>query len=279
MVLGLLKSLGAYLKTEYLWTELVSEMQIELISGISKYRLPFDFQRFVADTAFNWSKSERIDQRSTSEWQKDDSLQNTNYRSTYKVEGVGINQFFIRPTPTTNGDLLVKNYLSRIWLRPQRWTLGKNYAIGDFVWWDLQTYVAKTYLSSSDAKAGGVSSLFPFTDLYQTEHLRESIESGKAPVHTSGTASDGGIVWQYVEYSHGDVIADSDTPLLDDYMVQLGLEYFILKTNGFDWSKSWETFQQYVARITADLSGAETIYIDRPSDDYFNIPLKDWVFT
>lgn len=201
-ILSYINEIGQDLRSSAQWSELFKEHTITLVSGQDSYSLPADMDRAESTTFWNRSSSLRlINTQSPSKWQeiKSGVATSTIDMARFRIKGWTNSRFFIDPVPGSGdaGSTLVFEYISKTWLRPRSWEASLTFAANSYCSYDGNIY---------STVSGGVT-------------------GATAPTHTSGSASDGGVVWDYVSDPYERVLADTDEFLFDERLVKLGVKW------------------------------------------------------
>lgn len=183
----------------YPWPALNRTATITLVAGQSDYFLPGDFSRYHFDTFWNSSTNWRVF-GPLSEIEYAEFLGSAVPAETagyFTIQGVSDSTFTVYPTPGTGeaGETIIFRYVSARPVRPQTWVTGLSIAIGDYSFYD------GNYYSATSAGTTGAS----------------------APVHTSGSDSDGGVTWAYYSGAYETFQFDTDIPVLSDRILRQGL--------------------------------------------------------
>jgi hypothetical protein len=236
------RSLLAYLiesgkatRDRYDWPVLTREYGLSLVDGQSSYALPADYNKFV--TATHWDRSnhwELIGPVSPQWWNyRQYGIAQLAPRREYRVRGASGSQLLIHPTPGTTdaGDVLGFEYVSRNWLRPRQWQQGQITDASEYVWNEGNLY---------QAIAGGTT-------------------GATAPSHTTGTASDGGINWQYTDGPYQRPLRDSDCVLLDEDLLRLGVKWRWRESNGFPYAEFKAEYELRLMQAKSELEGPSVV--------------------
>ncbi len=119
------------LRDDYDWPELTRQHLFKTISGLENYPLPADIDRRITDTLWNRSQNwPLIGPIDPILWQQYKSgFITTLPRQRFRVKGIGLNEFYIDPTPSdSDGDQqLVYEYISQSTIRPVTWIANTAY--------------------------------------------------------------------------------------------------------------------------------------------------------
>ena len=141
----------------------------------------------------------------------------------FQIKGIGNNQLFISPTPPSqnNGNIIIFEYIAERSVVPATWAASTLYAPGAY------TFYNGNYYSTS---AGGTS-------------------GSTAPTHTSGSASDGGVTWDYYNGPYNDFLADTDSSVFNEKTLELGILERFAEIHGL------ESIQpRFLAKLDEDYS-------------------------
>lgn len=229
------------IRDSYPWPELQKEYLITLTTNTASYPLPGDFDWTQNETLWNrsqhWPLLGPID---AVEWQVYKSgLVVSLPRQRFRVKGWATNQFFIDPTPdsTLNGQTVVFEYISRTCVAPRTWVASTSWT-GD----QYCSYNGNIYDRGSTAAANTGTS---------------------APVHTSGSASDGSITWTYVSTQFENFSTDSDDVILDKDLVMDGAVWRFKRERGLDYQGLMEDSLARIEKAKTNLSGAGVLMINK----------------
>lgn len=177
----------------------------DLSSGISGYQLPKDFYAAIIDTQYDTDQDWQLDGPLS-----DSAFQGKVYRqsgatvSAYRVFGPDANpnsaggQFKVYPTPTSSGTTLAFDYITSSLFFPPNWTPSEaSITVGKY------------------RNANG--------NIYKCSAITTGTTSTTAPSHTTGTAVDGGVTWQYYSDAYETIQTSDDLSLFDDELIILGV--------------------------------------------------------
>jgi hypothetical protein len=213
-LLNLFYSVGRDLTAMKFWPNLKRTYTMTMVSGQEGYQLPQDFQAAIPQT--QWDRANRW-QLNGPLWDNDYNFRLYGYvtavnRRSYRIFGPDQNpqsttggQFKVNPTPTTSGDVLSFDYISRTFLFPPNWF--PSTVVGASVYRNSRGNV---YFTS----AGGTTSTVP-------------------PSHTSGSAVDGTVTWTWVA-TYDNLLTDSDICLFEDDLMISGLKAMYAEAKGLD---------------------------------------------
>lgn len=215
------------------WRELWRIGTITLVEGQSSYALPADFNYHHMYTYWKQSDTTPLVILNPIElaYLNAESVDVTP-TSQFYIQGMADSKLFIRPTPTAAeaGTTVTFHYQGRRPIRPQTWVTGLTVASGDYCFYNGNYYTA--------ASAGTTSST--------------------APTHTSGSASDGGVTWDFYSGAYDSFQADTDEINLNESIFTQGVLERLSATTG------QVVAPQFEARLVAEWSRqapAETISV------------------
>lgn len=235
-LLALANDEGKELATDWEWTVLEGEYTFTLTSGQANYALPGDFDRHIPNT--QWDRNshwELIGPITPQEWQfRKSGIIASAPRRRFRIKTRVANQFYIDPTPgsTDTGATMVLEYYSASWIAPKAWAASTVFAAGTYCSYNGNYY--KTTL-------GGTT-------------------GSTAPTHTSGSASDGGVTWTYNTDVFDHFYADTDTVLLPQPCIELGVMWRFLQSKGMPtWVSLKDRYDEMCARWSSKTRGAAVI--------------------
>ena len=224
------------------WPELQKEATITLVDGQASYALPGDYYKQIARTHWDLENDwEMVGPLTPQEWQYYKSgIVNVGIRRRFRVKGSTAKQFYLDPTPTASeaGQILRFEYVGKSCVRPKTWVTGTTFLAGSYCFYDGNIY--KT-------TAGGVSGVTP-------------------PTHTTGTASDGGISWDFYDEPYTRYRADTDLPLLDAETHKKGIRWRWLDSKGMASATQKYEHAVMMQQAASLLSGSRTINLAGGSD-------------
>lgn len=181
----------------YLWPVLFASGSFTTVAGQSTYALPAAFAYNHYNTFWNQSTRWRLLGPMT-EQEYAEILGyglNTTVYQRFQIRGISNNQLLMSPTPTTSGQIIIFEYVAERFVRPATWVTATVYAAGAFTFYNGNYY---------QTTGGGTS-------------------GGTPPTHTSGSASDGGVTWDYYNGAYPEFRADSDVSLFQEKMLEQGV--------------------------------------------------------
>lgn len=176
----------------YEWTKLYRSASITLVSGQATYELPGDFSSYHYDTFWNQSQRYRVlGPLSPQEYAALQGLELTGgIVQRFQIRGITDNRITIWPTPEASGDVIIFEYISDRYVRPQTWSSSTTFAADAYCFYNGNYYQTTT---------GG--------------------SGGSAPTHTSGTTG----IWTYYSGSYDKFLADTDEPILSQRVLEQGM--------------------------------------------------------
>jgi len=184
---------------QYPWTTMYASGSITLVAGQANYTLPAAFSFYHYETFWNSSTRWRIlGPMSPQELAEIRGYQlNTTVYQRFQIRGVSNSQLLISPTPgaSNNGQVIIFEYIADRCARPATWAASTTYAAGSYTFYNGNYYTTI---------AGGTS-------------------GSTAPTHTSGSVSDGGVLWAYYDGPYKEFLADSDVTIFNEKTLELGM--------------------------------------------------------
>jgi hypothetical protein len=244
------------MRTRAIWPKLTKLASISLLAGQDTYALPADIDRQIHRTHWNRSKRwELIGPITPQEWEfQVNSPAASSPWQRYRMNGWGDKQFNISPTPTAADELqiIAFQYQSTNAIVPRSWGHNALFLAGEYCSWLGRIYYTEL---------GGLTPP-DFVDL--------------PPVHTTGTASDGSVLWDVVDAPYLAFRNDQDMCVLDEDVLGLGIQWRFMQQKGLAYEKIEAEYEKALMReITAEI-GARTLSIVNRSNSFllsnFNIP-------
>ena len=184
---------------QYPWTTMYASGSITLVAGQANYSLPAAFSFYHYETFWNSSTRWRIlGPMSPQELAEIRGYQlNTTVYQRFQIRGVSNSQLLISPTPgaSNNGQVIIFEYIADRCARPATWAASTTYAAGSYTFYNGNYYTTI---------AGGTS-------------------GSTAPTHTSGSVSDGGVLWAYYDGPYKEFLADTDVTIFNEKTLELGM--------------------------------------------------------
>lgn len=244
-LLGLANEEGRSLRARQgVWQELIREANFTTTSGQAAYHLDdiaADFDFFVNNS--QWDRTQRwpLDGPITPQsWQAQQVFTIASPWRQFIVTGSYLRVY---PTPS-QADTYYFFYSTKAWCLPATWVAGTSYAAGATV-----SYRNNRYTTS----AGGTS-------------------GSTAPTHTSGSASDGGVTWDYADQGYEAWVADTDIPIFDAELMKLGIRWRYLSAKKFDYAEEFRTYEEEVEKAMSRSGGKSRIYLGGGDIDNLGVP-------
>lgn len=241
------------MRNRYEWAELIKQCSITLADGVESYAIPGDYNRMVDrtswSTATNW---ELLGPLTPQEWNwiKEGTISSVGPRQRFRLKGNTGKRLFIDPVPSSGeaGQIIVFEYVSENCIFPVQWVTGTAYLANQYV-----SNLGNIYYANNNGTSGAT-----------------------APVHTSGVVTDGVIGWHYFTGAYTSPLADTDSPIFDETLVQMGVEWHFLESNGLDFVSRRTDWEREVLRHLSRFMGSRTLSVI-PSNGgrflgYDNIP-------
>ena len=133
---------------------------------------------------------------------------NTTVYQLFQIRGLSNSELLISPTPgaSYSGDIIIFEYIADRSVRPKQWTTSTVFAAGAYCFNNGNYY--KT-------TAGGTT-------------------GATAPTHTSGSASDGGVTWDYYDGIYDQFLADTDVSLFNEKLLEQAVLERFAEIHGLD---------------------------------------------
>ncbi len=235
MLLAKAQEAGRKIRDAHEWPELTKEWLITLVDAQANYAFPGDMNWQIFET--HWDRNNHwplIGPLSAQEWQvKKSGISTTVPRKMWRVKGYQDRQFYLHQTPGTGdaGSILVFEYVTETWCRPRTWVTSTVYAAGSYTFYNGNIYTTT---------AGGTTGATP-------------------PTHTSGSVSDGGVMWTYTLNSYQTFLADTDEVIIDNELLIDGIVWRYKKERGFDYESDMEEAEKAIQDEISSLTGASII--------------------
>ena len=180
----------------YPWPKCYASGAITLVNGQATYQLPAAFSYYHYETFWNSSTRWRVLGPMTAQEYagiRGYGLNTTVYQR-FQIRGLSNSQLLISPTPgaSVSGDIIIFEYIADRSVRPKQWTTTTTFAAGAYC------FNNGNYYSTT---AGGTT-------------------GATAPTHTSGSASDGGVTWDYYDGIYDKFLADTDVSLFNEKLLE-----------------------------------------------------------
>lgn len=194
----------------YPWPKCYASGAITLVSGQASYQLPAAFSYYQYESFWNSSTRWRVLGPMTEQEYAEIrgfGLNTTVYQR-FQIRGINNSQLLISPTPGSsyNGNIIIFEYIADRGVRPRNWVTGTNFAAGSYCFNNGNYY---------QTTAGGTT-------------------GATAPVHTSGSVSDGAVTWTYYDGPYQEFLADTDVSLFNEKLVEQGVMERFAEIHGLD---------------------------------------------
>ena len=194
----------------YPWPKCYASGAITLVNGQATYQLPAAFSYYHYETFWNSSTRWRVLGPMTAQEYAEIrgfGLNTTVYQR-FQIRGISNSQLLISPTPSASvgGDIIIFEYIADRSVRPKQWTTSTVFAAGAYCFNNGNYY--KT-------TAGGTT-------------------GATAPTHTSGSASDGGVTWDYYDGIYDQFLADTDVSLFNEKLLEQAVLERFAEIHGLD---------------------------------------------
>jgi hypothetical protein len=245
LFLELVRQSANVIAASYKWPQLLRRHTITLVDGQAAYALPDDYDYRISgtewDIANQWTL---IGPLTDQEWElESNGITASGPRKKFTVRGRGDNQFLLDPVPSASeaGDTITFVYASLSTFRPKRWTANTNFSAGSYC-----SYNGNFYVSTS----GGTTGSTP-------------------PTHASGSASDGGITWDYTTTPYDKPTADTDVPLFDADVMQLSVQWRWLRSHEMQYQDTLSEFSLMLESQQSATRGTRTLSLNRRRGNQF----------
>jgi hypothetical protein len=281
------------------WTALTVE-NVFIANGTSDYLLPPDYRSIVNDTLWDRSRFWRMrGALSPQQWQmyKSSVIGRASIERRWRIRlpagdpGGAAVQFEIDPPIT--GDVtstFVYEYVSKNWCASTTLkqaanaalvTGGTNYAVGDTITLAGGTSTAPAILTVIHAPGGIISSNAPGTPITPVEvttpgNYTAVPANPVSQLSTSGSGSGATFTMMWGNLTQPDWTADTDVPLLDDDVIELGIIWRLLRRLGLAYDEEKDEYDRRADLLIARDGGTATLDL-APVDRYaligpYNLP-------
>lgn len=183
----------------YPWPKCYASGSITLVAGTATYELPAAFSWYQYETFWNSSTRWRIlGPMSEQDYADIRGFQlNPTIYQRFQIRGLSNNQLLISPTPGSNYDnnIIIFEYIADRSVRPKQWTTNTIFAANSYCFNNGNYYTTT---------AGGTT-------------------GATAPTHTSGSASDGSVTWDYYNGPYNTFLADTDVSIFNEKLLEQGI--------------------------------------------------------
>lgn len=233
------RRVGEDIKLRMEWPQLTKEHSVTLVADQASYALPSDFDTVVHNT--HWDSSNQwplLGPLTPQEWRaRKDGISVASTRLRYRVKGYTDNQIFFDPTPSSSdaGNIIKFEYQSDIWYLPEVWVMGTSYTDNQYV-----SYNGNVYQADGAGTSGST-----------------------APEHETGSASDGGVTWDYVTTPYTTPTNDSDFSVLDEETIELGMMWRFLRSNRLPYEDYYKEFEDRIYDQVGTRKGARKLNLSK----------------
>jgi hypothetical protein len=194
----------------YPWPKCYASGAITLVNGQATYQLPAAFSYYHYETFWNSSTRWRVLGPMTEQEYAEIrgfGLNTTVYQR-FQIRGITNSELLISPTPGTSysGNIIIFEYIADRSVRPKTWATSTSFAANSYCFYNGNYYTTT---------AGGTTGATP-------------------PTHTSGSASDGGVTWDYYSGPYNQFLADTDTSIFQEKLLEQGILERFAEIHGLD---------------------------------------------
>lgn len=226
---------GKEMRDEFQWPELEKEFTFDLSSGVANYALPADFNAVIFESLWNRDRQwPLLGPLTPEQWQfRKSGVASSVVHTEFRVKGYQDNQFYVNPTPSASGDTLVFEYYTRTWIKPKTWVASTSW--------------------------NGIQYCYYNGNIYDRGGTGAATTGTSAPVHSSGSVSDGSISWTYTLSPYEAFVHDSDQLILDDELIKQATVWRWKREKGFDYQELKAEYERGMAQQVAKLRGASKV--------------------
>jgi len=194
----------------YPWPKCYASGAITLVNGQATYQLPAAFSYYHYETFWNSSTRWRVLGPMTEQEYAEIrgfGLNTTVYQR-FQIRGLSNSELLISPTPgaSYSGDIIIFEYIADRSVRPKTWTTATAFAANSYCFYNGNYY---------QTTAGGTTGATP-------------------PTHTSGSQSDGGVTWDYYSGPYNQFLADTDSSIFQEKLLEQGILERFAEIHGLD---------------------------------------------
>lgn len=194
----------------YPWPKCYASGAITLVNGQATYQLPAAFSYYHYETFWNSSTRWRVLGPMTEQEYAEIrgfGLNTTVYQR-FQIRGISNSELLISPTPGTSysGNIIIFEYIADRSVKPKTWTTSTAFAANSYCFYNGNYY---------STTAGGTTGATP-------------------PTHTSGSASDGGVTWDYYSGPYNQFLADTDSSIFQEKLLEQGILERFAEIHGLD---------------------------------------------
>lgn len=183
----------------YPWPKCYASGSITLVAGTATYDLPAAFSWYHYETFWNSSTRWRIlGPMSEQDYADIRGFQlNPTIYQRFQIRGISNSQLLISPTPGSNynNDIVIFEYIADRSVRPKQWATNTIFAANSYCFNN-----GNYYITTSGGTTGAT-----------------------VPTHTSGSASDGGVTWDYYNGPYNTFLADTDVSIFNEKLLEQGI--------------------------------------------------------
>jgi hypothetical protein len=194
----------------YPWPKCYASGSITLVGGQATYALPAAFSNYQYETFWNQSTRWRVLGPMTPQEYAEIvgfGVEPTIYQR-FQIRGMSNNELLISPTPgaTNNGNVLIFEYIADRSVMPKTWSASTAFGINSYCFNNGNYYFTT---------AGGTTGATP-------------------PTHTTGSASDGSVTWDYYNGPYSKFLADTDVSVFNEMLLEQGVLERFAEIHGLD---------------------------------------------
>ncbi len=222
-LLAITQRINQEMATAYPWRKLFASGSITLVNGQATYALPAAFSSYHYETF--WNSSTRYKLLGPMTEQEYAAVLgfgfNTTISQRFQLRGVSNSELLISPTPSASGDVIIFQYIADRAVRPKTWITATS-------------FLALSYCSYNG-------------NYYQT--TLGGTTGATPPTHTSGTVTDGTVLWTFYGGAYSTFLADTDVSLFNEKTLELGVMEKFGEIHGLDTIKP-----RYQLQLNEDFS-------------------------
>lgn len=167
----------------------------------------------------------------------------------YTIKAFGGSTMSVLPVPTIADQEIEFYYISTDGILPKLWSPGIDVNIGDKVTSNGRLYIA------SDT----------------------GITGSNQPVHTSGTADDGGVDWDVFTGVYGGIQKDTDITFLPEHVFVRGIMWRLMRLVGNDYQDFKREYDSELSEAYCSMVGSSTFAVGGASGVSWWYPLTGQV--
>ena len=222
-LLAITQRINQEMATAYPWRKLFASGSITLVGGQATYALPAAFSSYHYETFWNSSTRWRLLGPMTEQAYAEvrGFGLNPTILQRFQLRGVSNSELLISPTPGASGDIIIFEYIADRAVRPRTWVTATS-------------FLALSYCSYNG-------------NYYQT--TLGGTTGATPPTHTSGTVTDGTVLWTFYSGAYSTFLADTDVSLFNEQTLELGVMEKFGEIHGLDTIKP-----RYQLQLNEDFS-------------------------